>query len=168
MFEFCKNNIEGIEFIYIDSKEVTETRKFLEKRLVNAFTVPGTRNFHQFFPIDKLNIAAKMCSEDEEIALTHNFDSEVAEKEMDVLPSEYICCLYDQHWWIGAVQDINLEEKDVAVKFMHPHGPSASFQWPSRDDIYWVPNKHIICKIDIPLTDTGRTYHISMDNVKKI
>ena len=49
MFEFCKNNIEGIEFIYIDSKEVTETWKFLEKRFVNAFTVPGTRNFHHFF-----------------------------------------------------------------------------------------------------------------------
>ena len=66
------------------------------------------------------------------------------------------------------MQDINLEEKDVAVKFTHPHGPSASFQWPSRDDICWVPNTHIICKIDILLTDTVRTYHISMDNVKKI
>ena len=48
-------HIEGIEFIYIDSKEVIETRNFLEKQLVNAFTVPGTRNFHQFFLIDKLN-----------------------------------------------------------------------------------------------------------------
>ena len=94
MFEFCKNNIEGIEFIYIDSKEVTETRKFLEKRLVNAFTVPGNRNFHQFFPIDKLSIAAKRCSEDEEIALTHNFDSEVAEKKwMFCPPSTYAVCM---------------------------------------------------------------------------
>ena len=28
-----------------------------------------------------------------------------------------------------------IEEADVAVKFMHPHGPSASFMWPSREDI---------------------------------
>lgn len=56
----------------------------------------------------------------------------------------------------------------IIIYFMHPHGPSASFTWPSKDDICWVPNTHIICKIDIPLTDTGRTYHLSKDNEKKI
>ena len=69
---------------------------------------------------------------------------------------------------VGMVQDINKEEADVAVKFMHPNGPSPSFKWPSKDDICWVPNIHILCKIDIPLTETGRTYHLSEDNVKKI
>ena len=66
------------------------------------------------------------------------------------------------------VQDINKEEADVAVKFMQPNGPSPSFKWLSKDDICWVPNIHIIYKIDIPLTETGRTYHLSEDNVKKI
>ena len=66
------------------------------------------------------------------------------------------------------VQDISKKETDMSVKFIHPHGPSASFTWPSKDDICWVPNTHIICKIDTPLTDTGRTYHLSKDNEKKI
>ena len=66
------------------------------------------------------------------------------------------------------VQDINNEDEVVSVKFMHPNGPTASFIWPSKDDIIWVPNTHIICKIDTPLTDTGRTYHLSEDDVKKI
>ena len=66
------------------------------------------------------------------------------------------------------VQDINKEEADVAVKFMYTNGPSASFIWPRKDDIYWVPNIHIICKIDIPLIDTVRTYYLSEDTVKNI
>ena len=61
------------------------------------------------------------------------------------------------------VQDINKEEADVAVKFMQPNGPSPSFKWPSKDDICWVPNIHIICKKDIPRTETGRTYHLLED-----
>ena len=61
------------------------------------------------------------------------------------------------------VQDINKEEADVSVKFMQPNGPSLSFKWPSKDDICWVPNIHIIFKIDIPRTETGRTYHLLED-----
>ena len=61
------------------------------------------------------------------------------------------------------VQDINKEEADVAVIFMQPNHPSPSFKWPSKDDICWVPNIHIICKIDIPRTGTGRTYHLLED-----
>ena len=109
-----------------------------------------------------------MCSEDSEIALVHSFASKTIVTEIEVSHFEYVCCLYDQLWWIGMVQDINKEDEDVSVKFMHPNGPTASFIWPSKDDIIWVPNTHIICKIDTPLTDTGRTYHLSEDDVKKI
>ena len=65
------------------------------------------------------------------------------------------------------MQDINREEADIAVKFMHPHGPSASFKWPSRDDICWVPNAHIVCKINKLLTDTGRPFNLAEANVNK-
>ena len=171
MFEFCVNNIEGINrinFIYISSDELQETRIFLQDRFVNASTIPGTRNFHQFVPVGNLKIATKRCSEDREIALVHNFNPNTTVTDIEVFHFEFVCCLYEQQWWIGMVQDINKEEADVAVKFMHPNGPSASFIWPRKDDICWVPNIHIICKIDIPLTDTGRTYHLSEDTVKKI
>ena len=39
--------------------------------------------------------------------------------------------------------------------FMHPSSPSRSFQWPHVDDICWVPNDHILWKIDIPITLSG-------------
>ena len=167
MFEFCVNNIKGIESIYISTDELNETI-FLKDRLENASTIPGTRSFHHFYPIDDLKIATKRCSKDKEIALIHSFFPNTTIAEIEVFHFEYVCCLYEQQWWIGMVQDINKKEADVYIKFMHPHGPSASFTCPSKDDICWVPNTHIICKIDIPLTDTGKTYHLSKDNEKKI
>ena len=168
MFEFCVNNIKGIEFIYISTDELNETRIFLKERLEKASTIPGTLSFHPFYPLDDLKIATKRCSEDKEIALVHSFFPNTTIAEIEVFHFEYVCCLYEQQWWIGMVQDISKKEADVYVKFMHPHGPSAQFTWPSKDDICWVPNTHIICKIDTPLTDTGRTYHLSKDNEKKI
>ena len=167
MFEFCVNNIENMNFIYISTDELSETRIFLENRFLNASTIPGTHTFHQFVPLSDHKIATKRCSEDGEIALVHSF-SNTKIAEIKVFHFDFVCCLYEQQWWIGMVQDINKEEADVAVKFMHPNGPSPSFKWPNKDDICWVPNIHIICKIDAPLTETGRTYHLSEDNVKKI
>ena len=88
---FGKNNIEGIEFFYISTKEVSETIHFLKIQFLNAFTIPGTRSFHQFSHLDNLRIAAKRCSEDEEISLVHNFDTNATETEIDVSPR--VCLL---------------------------------------------------------------------------
>ena len=53
--------------------------------------------------------------------------------------------------------------------FIPKQSHGTDFHWgPSKGDICWVPNTHIICKIDIPRTDTGKTYHLSKDNEKKI
>ena len=145
MFEFCVNNIKGIEFIYISTDELNETRIFLKERLEKASTIPGTLSFHPFYPLDDLKIATKRCSEDKEIALVHSFFPNTTIAEIEVFHFEYVCCLYEQ-WWIGMLQGISKKKADVYVKFMHPHGPSAQFTWPSKNDICWVPNTHI-CKI---------------------
>ena len=131
MFELCVNNIEGINFIYIRIDELSETRFFLEDRFFKASNIPGTRNFHQFVPLGDHKIATKRCSEDREIALVHSFIPNTTVAEIEVFHFDFVCCLYEQQWWIGMVQDINKEEADIAVKFMHPNGPSASFKWPS-------------------------------------
>ena len=44
--------------------------------------------------------------------------------------------------------EIDNEQADVHVKFMHPQGPARSFHWPDWDDICWVPMVHILDKID--------------------
>ena len=52
------------------------------------------------------------------------------------------------------------EEEDVQIKFMHPPSSSRYFQWLHVDVICWVPNDHFLCKIDIPITSSGRFYSI--------
>ena len=48
------------------------------------------------------------------------------------------------------------KEEDVHVKFTHPSSPNRSLQRPHVNDICWVPNDHILCKIDILITSSGR------------
>ena len=62
---------------------------------------------------------------------------------------------------MGIITNVDKEEEeDVQVKFMHPSSPNRSFQWPHVDDICLVPNDHISCKIDIPITSSERFYSI--------
>jgi hypothetical protein len=56
---------------------------------------------------------------------------------------DYVSCMYDNIWWIGLVQEIDIDEGDMHVKFMHPHGPSSSFIWSRFDDTCWLPNNHM-------------------------
>ena len=49
---------------------------------------------------------------------------------------------------------------------MHPHGLSLS--WPSFEDICWVANKYILCKIDSPTTKTDRSYVVSEADIINI
>ena len=61
---------------------------------------------------------------------------------------------------MGIITNVDKEEEDVQVQLMHPSCPSRSFQWPHVDDICWVPNDHVVCKSDIPITSSGRFYSI--------
>ena len=78
------------------------------------------------------------------IELIYNFGSNAIEAEIYVLPFKHECCMYEHLWWIGMVQDINREEADIAAKFMHPHVPSASFKWPSRDAAFQMYHLQIL------------------------
>ena len=72
-----------------------------------------------------------------------------------------MCSIYDNVPWIGVVEEIDIENKDFQVKFMHPSYPSRSYHWPSQDDVCWVPSINLLLKVDTPMTVTGRQYNIS-------
>ena len=66
--------------------------------------------------------------------------------------NEYVACYYDSNWWVGLVQNVNCDEKDVEIIFLHPPGPSNNFTWPKRKDVCWVPYMNVICKIRPSIT----------------
>ena len=165
MFTFCKEKIENIIFKFLLKADVDKAREFLKERFEAATRIPGTRSFHEFTPKDQCYIEAKRTSEDSEPSYVHNFNVKT-KTNFEVQVLDYVTCLYDKKWWVGIVTNANKEEGDVEVKFMHPHGPSRSFKWPHTDDICWVPNEHMLFKIEIPTTSSGRSYNISENDRK--
>ncbi|GBM95481.1 hypothetical protein AVEN_213849-1 [Araneus ventricosus] len=82
----------------------------------------------------------------------------------------YATCVYEENWWIELVSELNKEEGDYKIAFMHPHGPSETFYWPERQDECPVPSQHIICVIETPeiASHTGPLYKIGATSKKKI
>ena len=115
MFNFCEDNIEGINFIYFSKDEVNATRAKFSKRFI-----PGTRSFGKFIPITPYEIGVKFCNEDQDICQTHNSGNHVSVPvSLNLKVLEYVCCTYSKNLWVSLITDIDMEEKDPAIKFLH-------------------------------------------------
>ena len=172
MFEFCLNNIKGIIFHKIEKERMIEVRIKLKARFQLSKTIPGTRSFHQFNPESIDTVSFKRTSEDLNVSGSFSFTShgtDINDINIDTLKvSDFILCTYDSFQWIGMIGEINNTEKDVMVKFMHPHGPFNQLFWPSRADECWVPINNILCSIEAPVTTTGRMYSLTVNTSKQI
>ena len=62
---------------------------------------------------------------------------------------------------MGLVTQVNVEQGDVKVPFMFPHGPRKTFNLPETDDSCYVLIKNILCQISFPTAATGQTYKIT-------
>lgn len=170
MFDFCKTHIQGIDFFLIKSEDLNMLRENMKERLSFAKTIPGTRSYHQFTPISPSVIVAKKVSEDLDYAIHFDFKLITIEDEIPIQLAKFIVCTYDDKHWLGMVMEIDRDNADVQVKFMHPHLPSTSFKWPVRDDICWVPKPNILYVINAPVlqTVTGRNYQLEKNDIGKI
>lgn len=170
-FRFCQSNIEKINFHFISKVSVDQIRQKLEKRFKDLNTLPGTRTFHNFRPLDCFGtLEARRVSYDEKPSLTYNLRKglTLSVKNEDLYPSRYIACIYDNLWYFGIITNVSKEDGDVTVKFLHPAGPSPSFYWPKRDDVCDVPIPHILAVVESPHTSTGRTYQFSTECIRLI
>lgn len=165
-YQFCISTISKINFHFISKDSTDLIRRQLEKRFENLNTLPGTRSFHNYRPLDSSGtLEARRITTDEEPSLTYNLRRGLTlnVKEKDLYPSRYIACKYDNLWYFGIITNVSKEDGDVTVKFLHPAGPSSSFYWPKRDDICDVPIPHILAVVEPPHTSTGRTYQFSKE-----
>ena len=69
----------------------------------------------------------------------------------------YIACVYDEKWWVDLVEEVDKDNNDIYVNFMHPFGPSNTFFWPAREDKCHVALSSICMILSIPATTTGRS-----------
>ncbi len=47
---------------------------------------------------------------------------------------QFLVVIYTERWWIGTVENVSVEDSDVKIRFMRPHGPKTIFEWPERED----------------------------------
>nr|XP_047129202.1 uncharacterized protein LOC124809267 [Hydra vulgaris] len=97
MYKYCNENIEGINFIYISSEDLTLVRTALNERLDTANTIPGTRSYHQFVPLGHQKMGTTLCSVDEEFDLIHDFGN-IQITTVNLVPGDYACVSYEQKW----------------------------------------------------------------------
>ena len=97
MFEFCIEEIKGIDFLFLKNQEIGNIRVNMEERYKRADTVPGTRSFHQLLPISDSIIGAKYVSNDQYYVVQFDFNIVHLLGRGDTLsPSQFVVCLYDR------------------------------------------------------------------------
>ena len=169
MHNFCNDNIKGISFCFVNGDTMNSIRASLVERFQAVKTVPGTRCYHQYEPINENVIGCKRVSGYIEFDLKFELFSDI-HKTTQVEISNCVLCIYDECYWIGMVCDSGTENSYVKIKFMHPLFPSCSYCWPCREDICWVPLSKVVTVLELPsLTSvTGRQYHFSNKTVTNI
>ena len=155
-FQFCQKSITAVQFFFISKHDLSPIRTMLKERYACGNTVPGTRSFHVFIPLDIGIISYKRTAEDENITGIHNFFQQNPKDSLSHHPKvqDYVAVQYDDHWWIGLVTESNESQTEIKVRFMSPHGPRKTFFWPVQDDICWVPQANII-RVLKPLATTS-------------
>jgi len=134
----------------------------LNSRYTQGCTIPETRSYHVFHPECIGTVKYKLTAEDDEYAGSYKFfdPCPVQSKNFDV--GEYVVAKYDHSWWIGTVLEIDTDQEELLIKFMHPQGPCQTFYWPKRDDIIYIAKNDVITKISPPnISRTGRAYQIT-------
>ena len=178
LYNWASANIVNVKFFFVGKNEVTANIQQQEKRFQNANTVAGTRSHHCFVAQkDEKKLLIKRISGNEPsfeaVVFQHPTDSQTTAgtnsiQLRDCEIGKYVACAYDGNWWIGLIRETSENEGDVQISFLHPHGPAASFHWPSREDICYVPLQCILRVIVTPSTPNGRQYYLDNEDKKAL
>ena len=163
LFEWASENVPKTVFNYCSTHENEEIKNSLEERFQNSRTIPGTRKLHSFVPLlrDTLQVRAySFSSTSKDVKVT----KQDCELEIDVI-SGFVTCTYDREWWLACVLEVDSENIEVKVTFLHPYGPTRSFRYPSVPDILTIPATNILTKVS-PRTGTGHVYTLTQKESK--
>ena len=122
MLNVCEEEMSKIKFFGISKETMDEVCKSLEERFSRGNTVSSAWSSHHFIPLSSSKITHKLSSEDEYHTGTHDFNLPTTFQLCDIRPMTYVTCLYDSFWWVGLVTQVDVEQGDVKVQFIFPHG----------------------------------------------
>ena len=131
---------------------------FLKERFDLSRTISGTQKLHSFSPLSSDIVRTKAfsfseSSKTEKVSIGRN---QLSSEEM----IGYVTCVYEEQWWLGYVLKTHPECEEVTINFLHPHGPSRSFKFPSRPDVLTISYSDVLTRVN-PSTATGRMYKLT-------
>ena len=89
----------------------------------------------------------------------------------DLLPGQYICCMYDKKWYVGCIVDRSESDCDVYISLMEKKD-NGQFSWPdqTRKNECWIPFQNIVCLISAPELkgQSARLYKLSEQDTAQI
>lgn len=158
LFEWAVENVPAISFQYLTLDDYKREQALLEQRFQQSRTIPGTRKLHFFIPLSRNKVSTKVypfsaTSKEERVTI---LKSELASEEIN----GFVTCVYDKEWWVGCVLQVDEDSEQVSVSFLHPHGPSRSFKYPARPDVFNIALRDVLTRVD-PRTARGRTYTLT-------
>ena len=84
-------------------------------------TVPGTCSYNQFCPVSVDEVGYKRLKDDKDLTGTFTFSKAVNPKvSFDQNFCQHVACYYASNLWVRLVQNVNYDEKDVEIIFLHP------------------------------------------------
>jgi hypothetical protein len=164
MFDFAKESIKGITFVWVSAEEVVDGEKNLEKRFEQAVTIPGTRSFHSF-TASKASpgmLEVKQLSSDVEVML-FCIDQSQCTKNFTINPSNllhninigcYVSFKYVDELYAGQITEI-VDEKNIMINAMVRAGP-LNWRWPTNKDEIYYGIENIIKILPNPTVTSAR------------
>ena len=128
IYQFCSKTIENILFNSIKRDTLNLLWDKLACQYEHGETVPGTQSYHQCYPVSADEIGYKGVRNDNDLAGTFTF-SKAANPKVNfdkISANEYVACYYDSNWWVGLVQNVNCDEKDVEIIFYTLQDPQTA------------------------------------------
>ena len=164
LFEFAELEIKTVNFYYATINEYEAESKFLAGRFESTRTIAGTHRLHCFKPISKWMLEVGDFSSD----ANKRQEKIVVDDPVNLINfasiTGYVTAVYDGFWWVACVVKTFPESEETEVSFLHPHGPSRSFRYPSPKDVLIMSCKDVLTTIN-PTTATGRTYTLSLEEM---
>jgi hypothetical protein len=72
----------------------------------------------------------------------------------------YIAMVCEDHWWLGYVLEKYEKNEEFKMRFLHRHGPLASFVFPSQPEELILSTSLILSTVT-STSETGRTHKLS-------
>ena len=131
-------NIPAVFFEYCSTEDYKIEQTHLEERFQRTQTIPGTRKLHSFIPVSKHTVKTRVYSSSS-LFKEQRVTSRGSELSVEQI-SGFVTCVRDEQWWLACVLQLDVDNNEVRVTFLHPCGPSRSFKYPNVQDILTIPH----------------------------